>query len=52
MATANKAPLHIKLDRDAAKYFESLDQTTKKRIKDKLEELASDPFNIPVLPNL
>lgn len=46
MASANKVPLPIKLDRDAAKYFESLDQTTKKRIKDKLEELASDPFNI------
>lgn len=39
-------PLQIKLERDAAKYLEDLDQTTKKRIKDKLQELSLDPFNI------
>jgi mRNA-degrading endonuclease RelE of RelBE toxin-antitoxin system len=31
---------------DALKYINSLDQTTKGRIKDKILELAKDPFNI------
>jgi mRNA-degrading endonuclease RelE of RelBE toxin-antitoxin system len=31
---------------DALKYINSLDQTTRSRIKDKIVELAKDPFNI------
>lgn len=42
----DKEPLQIKLERDAAKYLEDLGQTTKQRMKDKLQELAADPFNI------
>jgi hypothetical protein len=34
---------------DALKYINSLDQTTKGRIKDKILELAKDPFNISLV---
>lgn len=34
------------LAKDAAAYFSSLDATLRRRIKDKLAELALDPFDI------
>jgi mRNA-degrading endonuclease RelE of RelBE toxin-antitoxin system len=36
----------IQFGSDAAKYFRGLDRTTQKRIKDKITELAKEPFDI------
>jgi mRNA-degrading endonuclease RelE of RelBE toxin-antitoxin system len=36
----------IQFASDAAKYFQNLDKPTQKRIKDKVAELAKDPFDI------
>jgi mRNA interferase RelE/StbE len=46
VAEPKHPPLEIKLERDTAKYLEGMDQTTKKRIKEKLQELSLAPFNI------
>jgi mRNA interferase RelE/StbE len=35
----------VELDKDAAKYIKSLDATTRKRFKDKLEDIKKDPFD-------
>ena len=38
--------LAIKLSSAALKYIQALDRVTQERVKDKLKELAADPFNI------
>jgi mRNA-degrading endonuclease RelE of RelBE toxin-antitoxin system len=38
-------PLEIVLSRSAAKSLNSLDAPTRKRIREKLEAVAADPFN-------
>ena len=40
--------LEPQLSSDAVKYIKALDQPTRKRIADKISELAADPFNIRV----
>jgi mRNA-degrading endonuclease RelE of RelBE toxin-antitoxin system len=39
-------PLSIQMRKCAFKYFERLDQTVQKRIREKLSDIASDPMNI------
>jgi mRNA interferase RelE/StbE len=38
-------PLKIEYRKDAAKYLDAADATTKQRIKAKLAEVATDPYN-------
>jgi len=38
--------LKVQISRNAQKYINALDQPTRKRISEKLKELAQDPFNI------
>jgi mRNA-degrading endonuclease RelE of RelBE toxin-antitoxin system len=35
----------VEVDKDAAKYIKSLDAPTKKRFKEKLEDIQKDPFD-------
>jgi mRNA-degrading endonuclease RelE of RelBE toxin-antitoxin system len=39
-------PLPIRYTKSAAKYLEALDVPTKRRIKEKIADVASDPDNI------
>jgi mRNA-degrading endonuclease RelE of RelBE toxin-antitoxin system len=40
-----KLPLQIVLTKSAAKSLQALDATTRRRIKEKIESVAADPFN-------